>query len=479
MEQSVTERGRWKILAVLLVTGFMSLVGVSIVNVALPSIQHGLGADNSQIQWVLSGYALTFGVILVAAGRAGDIYGRGALFVAGVAVFTVSSVAAGLAPEPVTLEIARLFQGIGSGLSNPQVVGMIQQYFRGPARARAFGLFGSTVGISVAAGPILGGLLIAVGGFENGWRWTFFINVPVGIVAIVLAFLWFPRPLRTPSDPQTDSAPRNLDPVGSLLLGLAVLAALFPFAESKTQTWTWVLLPVGAVLGWAWVRWERRYRGRGRSPMVDLAIFATKSFANGALLISLYFLGVTSVWVLIALYMQNGLHHSPLASGIVGLPGALMTVVTANWSGRTVTRYGRKVVVAGMVSVLVGLGLSILVVELHAAAGVSEWWLLGTLAFIGAGQGSVISPNQTLTLEEVPLRYAGSSGGIMQTGQRIGTSVGITVISTLAFAVLAKSGWASAMTVGFATIGAVVLVALGVSIHDLRLRRASYSTVGS
>lgn len=475
-----TDPIRWKVLAVLLVTIFMSLVGVSIVNVALPSMQTSLHASESQIQWVLSGYALTFGVVLVAAGRAGDLYGRGALFIAGVAVFTLSSVAAGLAPDAHSLNVARLVQGLGSGLMGPQALGMIQQYFRGAERGKAFGLFGSTVGFSVAAGPLLGGLLIQAAGVDNGWRWTFFVNVPVGILSMILAFAWFPRPLLSRPQKSAPGAkgapikqPRNLDVVGASLLGLAVLALLWPFTQRQAHPLVWLLVPLAFALAWSWAAWERAYSRRGLSPMVDLEIFETKSFFNGTLLITLYFLGVTSIWVLVALYMQDGLGRTALESGVVGLPGALMTIAVANWSGRSVMRYGRKVVIGGMIMVLIGLALSVLVVQLRAAYGVSEWWLLLTLAFVGGGQGAVISPNQTLTLEEVPLRYAGSSGGIMQTGQRIGTSVGITVISTIAFFVLARSDWAQAATVGFVAIAVVVCLALAVAIRDLRIRRQS------
>src|SRR5699024_9585385 len=186
---------RWRILAVLLMAIFMSLMSVSVVNVALASIQTGLDASQSDIQWVLSGYALTFGVVLVSAGRAGDLLGRGGFFILGMVIFTLASVAAGLAPDAQWLNGARFVQGVGSGFLNPQAVGMIQQYFRGPERGRAFGFFGTTVGVSVAIGPILGGLLIQLGGVEIGWRLTFLINVPVGLLAIVLALLWFPRPL--------------------------------------------------------------------------------------------------------------------------------------------------------------------------------------------------------------------------------------------------------------------------------------------
>ncbi len=472
-QEYVPDPRRWRVLAVLVVVLFMSLVSVSIVNVALPSIQASLNATDSELQWVLSGYALTFGVGLVSAGRAGDIFGRGPLFIAGVALFTASSIAAGFAPDPLPLNVARAFQGIGSGLLSPQAVGMIQHYFRGAERARAFGFFGAAVGVSVAVGPLLGGLLIEVAGVEQGWRWTFLVNVPVGIVGIVLAFLWIPKPLlnRNRDDAEVlPAASRDLDPVGAVLLGLAVLAVMLPFVEAEANPLVWISLPVGIAILLTWLWWESRYKRLGRSPMVDLAIFRTRSFANGSLLITLYFMGVTSVWVLVALYMQNGLGHSALESGLVGLPSAVLSAFAALWGGRNVVRYGRKVVIGGMYSAILGLVLSIGVVWLHSAGLASQWWLLLSLSFIGIAQGSVISPNQALTLAEVPLRYAGSSGGIMQTGQRIGTSVGIAVITALAFAVLSVSSWAVAFNVGFAAIIVIVTLALAVAYADLRNR---------
>lgn len=469
----VPDPRRWRVLAVLVVVLFMSLVSVSIVNVALPSIQASLGATSSELQWVLSGYALTFGVGLVSAGRAGDIFGRGPLFIAGVALFTISSIVAGFSPDPLSLNIARAFQGIGSGLLSPQAVGMIQHYFRGAERARAFGFFGAAVGVSVAVGPLIGGLLIQAAGAEQGWRWTFFVNVPVGIIGIILAFLWIPKPLvnRHRDDAEfLPAASRDLDPIGAVLLGLAVLAVLLPFVEAESHGLVWISLPVGVGILLTWLWWERRYKRLGRSPMVDLAIFRTRSFANGSLLITLYFMGVTSVWVLVALYMQDGLGHSALESGLVGLPSSVLSIFAALWGGRNVVRYGRKVVIGGMYSAILGLVLSIGVVWLHSAGLASEWWLLLSLSFVGIAQGSVISPNQALTLAEVPLQYAGSSGGIMQTGQRIGTSVGIAVITALAFGVLGASNWSVAFNVGFVAIIVIVTLALAVAYADLRNR---------
>jgi EmrB/QacA subfamily drug resistance transporter len=459
--------GRWRILAVLLVAIFMSLVSVSIVNVVLPSIQIGLGASDSDLQWVLSGYALTFGVVLVAAGRAGDILGRGPLFIAGVAVFTLSSVAAGLAPDPLSLNITRFLQGLGSGLLNPQAIGMIQQYFRGAERGRAYGALGSVIGISVAIGPLLGGMIIEFVGVQQGWRWTFLVNVPVGILAIVLALLWF-KPRRVAGRPAETRTDRDLDPLGAVLLGLAVLALLLPFVERGTGPWIWLLLPGGAALLACWAWWEHAYRRRGRSPMVDLRIFRTHSFSNGSLIAGLYFMGVTSVWVLVALYIQEGLGGTALEAGLIGLPAALLGAYASHWSGKRVLEHGRKSIVVGILCALLGLGLTIAVIQAEAAGMLSIWWMLLTLSFIGMAQGLIITPNQTLTLAEVSLEYSGSAGGVLQTSQRIGTAVGIAVITAVAFSVQAQAGWTAAITAGLCVTAVSVLGTLVIAVSDAR-----------
>src|SRR5690554_3175378 len=370
---------RWKVLAVLLMAIFMSLMSVSVVNVALASIQDALDATRSDIQWVLSGYALTFGVVLVSAGRAGDLMGRGGIFILGVVIFTMASVAAGLAPDAQWLNGARFVQGVGSGFMNPQAVGMIQNYFSGPERGRAFGLFGTTVGVSVAIGPVIGGLLIQLGGAELGWRLTFLINVPLGLIALLLAFLWFPRPLIHKPKLKEHKGLSSLDPIGALLLGLGVLAFLYPFVETHPSGLTWLLLPLGLVLFYIWVRWEHWYTLRGYSPMVDLKIFAISSYRNGSIIMTLYFLGMTSVWVLIPLYVQLGLGFSAFEAGMVGIPSALLSAYSANWAGKQVSRYGRKVVIGGLSLVVFGILASIAVVMLHEYVGTSIWWLLVSL----------------------------------------------------------------------------------------------------
>ena len=482
-----------RLLTLTLVPLFMSLLSVSIVNVILPSVQADIGASSSALQWVLSGYALAFGVVLVAAGRAGDVFGRAKLFIAGVVLFGAGSLVAGLAPTPLVLNLARVVMGLGSGLLNPQVIGLMQQYFSGTQRGRAFGIFGGIVGVSVAIGPVLGGLLISVLGAGAGWRASLLVNVPICLVALIAAKPFLPasawEPVPEEHSTSTSSLPvvrRNgaggagasgrrrvdLDPVGLGLFGVAIFLVMLPFVESSAGAWVWIALPVAAALLVAWVRWERRYSARGGEPMVDMGLFRTRSFANGSLLIALYFVGMTSVWVLIALYMQEGMGHTALAAGFIGLPSALASAITAPLAGRKVVQVGRPMVLWGIGLVLTGILLSIGVVVLRESVGLSEWFLLGTMVFVGVGQGLVVSPNQTLTLADVPVRYAGAAGGVLQTGQRVGTSIGIAAITGVAFSVLARTDWNMAVAVGFGLIAVIVVLAGLVGVRDQRQARA-------
>lgn len=459
---------RWRILAVLLVAIFMSLVSISIVNVTLPSMQQSLAASQSDLQWVLSGYALAFGVVLVSAGRAGDLLGRGGFFLLGVGVFTLASLGAGLAPNAEWLKAARIFQGIGSGLLNPQGMGMIQQYFQGKERGRAFGYFGTTVGVSVALGPVLGGLLIKFAGADLGWRLTFLINLPIGLLALLLGFLWFPRPLIASLKGTSFYATlRTLDPMGALIFTLAVLCVLYPFMGTQ-PLYIWLLLPFSFGLFFIWVKWEKHYARLGYEPMVDLSIFHSSGYTNGVLIMSLYFLGMTSIWVLIAIYMQQGVEKSAFETSLVGIPAALLSAYASNWAGKRVSQLGRKIVVGGLMLAIFGLLASIGVILLHEFYQTSIWWLLLSLAFLGLGQGATISPNQAITLADVPIAYAGSSGAIMQTAQRVGASVGIALITAIAFTALNYFSWAIAISLGFITIISIIALALLVAIKDLK-----------
>ena len=461
---------RWRALIVVLVAGFMVLLDVSIVNVALPSIARGLGADDSDLQWVVSGYALAFGLVLVAGGRIGDARGRRPTLMIGLAIFTLASAACGLARNPVMLIIARLVQGVGGGLVTPQNAGLIQNLFRGAERGRAFGLFGAVVGVSTAIGPLLGGLLIQFGGAQEGWRWIFFVNLPVGIVAMILAVRTVPHRRRQKGE-RTD-----YDPVGAVVLGLATLLVLLPFVESRT--WSgglkWTLLVPAALLGVLFVRWERWYGRRGREPMVDLALFGRRSYTFGAAVALAYFVGFTGVFFIYALFLQDGMGYTALQSGLASTPFALGSAVGAWLGGRVITRIGSRLVAAGLVLVIVGLLASWVAIGLVDSPAVG-WAVAAPFLVAGLGSGLVIAPNQTLALSEVPPRQGGAAGGVLQTGQRIGSAAGIAAVGSLYYSRLASTGgdFSAAVRDGFVLIVAFVAVALAIGIADIVVDRRS------
>ena len=455
----------------LLIPAFVTLLAVSSVNVILPAVSQDLSAGTAGLQLVVSGYSLVFGVVLVPAGRAGDVMGRGRIFVIGMILFGVGSLASGLAPDVVTLNLARVVMGVGSGLLNPQVAGMIQQYYSGESRGRAFGLFGAVIGVSVAVGPVLSGGLIGWLGDDWGWRASFLINVPLVLLGVWAAHRYLPNSAWHRQDGGSGAGRDrvDLDPVGMVLLAAGTLLIMIPFMEASAGAWVWGLEAAGIGIVSAWVAWERRYRARGGAPMVDLSLLAIPSFAYGSLAIAVYFLGYTSVWIIVAQYVQAGLGSTALVSGAVGVPAALAGSVAAAVAGRRVIRVGRVMVLGGMAAGMAGLLASVGIIHMHARAGWSPWWLTLTLLLLGVGQGLVVSPNQTLSLVDVPLEYAGAAGGILQTGERIGTSIGIAAITGLTFRVSHSSGWDVAAQVGLLAVVAAIAVSAAIAAVDLRL----------
>ena len=340
---------RWRALWVTLTAGFMSLLDVSIVAVALPSIREGLGTTPAEVQWVVSGYALTFGLALVPAGRLGDAFGRRRMFLAALAGFVVFSVAAGAAQSAGMLVAARLAQGVAAGTLAPQNSALIQQLFRGTERGRAFGLFGATVGISTAVGPVVGGLIIALAGGPGGWRWIFYVNVPIGIVALVLAARLLPH--------GATGRRGHVDLLGVGLLGGGVLSVMLPLvqAEAGGVGRLWWLFVVGVVLLVAFALWERRVVDRGGDPLFDPRLVTrTPGYATGAALGTVYFVGFSGIWLVFALYFQTGLGWTPLQSGLAVTPFALGSATSAVLGGRLIDRFGRLLTVVGLTRVLVG-----------------------------------------------------------------------------------------------------------------------------
>jgi len=455
----------WRALWVTLLVGYMALLDVTIVNVAVPSIEQGLGASPQAVQWVVSGYALTFGLTLVAGGRLGDVVGRRRMFLVGLIGFVVTSAMAGAAWSSSAIVVARLLQGAAAGLLTPQNTGLIQQLFTGEERGRAFGFFGATVGISAATGPLLGGLLINAFGAEDGWRWVFYVNVPVGLVAMVLALRLLPG-----HSGRGGELRHQVDVPGAVLLGAAVLSLLLPVVQSEsdpaTPLWATLLLaPVFLVL---FVRHERARVRREGAPLLDLRLFTeTSGFSSGITIGTVYFTGFAGTWLVLALFFQQQLGYTALQSGLAVMPFALASAASAVVAGRLVERWGRWVTVVGLSLVVVGFAGVGAVVAWRQTDDVALWAAL-PLLLAGLGSGATISPNVTLTLARVPTRMAGAAGGALQTGQRIGSALGAALLAAVYRVALDRSGAGAAVAVTFAVTAVIASVALVLAVRDLR-----------
>jgi len=458
---------RWLALLTCCSALFMTLLDVSVTNVALPSVGKALEATSAQLQWVVSGYTLAFGLVPVLAGRLGDDHGRRLMFQVGVGSFAATSLLAGLSPSAGVLIAARVLQGLAGGLINPQVSGLVQQLFRPDERGRAFGVLGTTVGVGTALGPLVGGGVIALGGPHWGWRAVFFINVPVAVVVIVLA-----RRL-LPSDSLRGR--HRLDVAGAALLGTATFCVLFATVEyDALQDARLGLLAIPAlVLLAAFLRREQRLTHLERDPLVDFRLFRVPSYNAGLLLAITFFPAMAGVPLVLAIYYQRGLGYTALESGLGVTAYALGSATAAPLAGRIVTRIGRPLLVAG--SITFGVGVAVL--ALTAAHG-SGLVFAPALFLMGIGAGAVITPNQALTLMEVDPVAGSTAGGVLQTAQRIGLAIGQAVVGSVFFASVGTGDYGHALRM--ATLAALIFVTVSavVGIGDLR-RSRSRGSVGS
>ena len=461
-------------LAVTQLAGFMSLLDVSIVNVALPSIESGLHASAETAQWVVSGYALAFGLALVPAGRLGDTFGRRRMFLIALSAFIVTSALSGAAPSPMLLVFARLLQGVAGGMLTPQNSGLIQDLFRGAERGRAFGIFGATIGLSTAVGPVVGGLILAAFTGPDGWRYVFYVNLPIGLVALALAYRL------VPSSAGGGSRGADLDLVGSLLLGGGVLSLLLPLVEAQAgglDRW-WPLFPLAVVLLASFAWWELRTARQGRRPLLDPSLTRTSGYAAGLGIGLVYFIGFTGIWLVFALFFQNGLGYSPLRSGLSVTPFALGVAVSAVIAGRLVSRVGRWLTVIGLTAVTVGLAGAAVVLR-TVTGDAAAYAIAGPLLIGGLGGGMVVSPNITLTLASVPVRMAGVAGGALQTGQRIGSAIGTATLAGVFYAVLRRTAgdYSEAISDALLAASGVMVLALLLAVAEVARRRARGESV--
>ena len=431
----VSPKRAWQALGVLLIGMFMSLLDATIVNVALPTIRTSLSANEATLSWIISGYALAFGLVLIPAGRLGDRFGHKWIFVAGLALFTVASLACGLAQDSTQLVIARVIQGLAGGIYLPAVTAFIQLLFTGKIRGSAFAIMGAVIGVSSALGPIVGGLLIQAFGEKEGWRYVFDVNVPIGIIALVAAVALLPKGAASASA----RASGGVDWIGLALLAGGLVAILVPLIEGQTlgwPLWTYLLIAGGVVLIVLFALWEISYTKRGRSPLVPPHLYSHPAFTGGTILALVYFAAFTSIFFSISILWQSGLGHTALESGFVSIPFAVGSILGASQSSRLAPILGRKVLVIGVGMLTVGLVAVWLVLLLVPAADLVNWDLLGPLLVAGLGSGLFIAPNAQFIVATVDPQEAGAASGVVGTMQRLGSAVGIAVIGSVFFGAL-------------------------------------------
>ena len=429
----VSPKRAWQALGVLLIGMFMSLLDATIVNVALPTIRTSLSANEATLSWIISGYALAFGLVLIPAGRLGDRFGHKWIFVTGLALFTVASLACGLAQDSTQLVVARVIQGLAGGIYLPAVTAFIQLLFTGKTRGTAFAVMGAVIGVSSALGPIIGGLLIQAFGEKEGWRYVFDVNVPIGIVAMVAAVILLP------TGAARAKASGGVDWIGLVLLAGGLVAILVPLIEGQTlgwPLWTYVLIAGGVVLIVLFALWEIWYTKRGQSPLVPPHLYSHAAFTGGTILALVYFAAFTSIFFSISILWQSGLGHTALESGFVSIPFAVGSILGASQSSRLAPILGRRVLVIGVGMLTVGLTAVWLVLLLVPAADLTSWALLGPLLIAGIGSGLFIAPNAQFIVATVDPQEAGAASGVVGTMQRLGSAVGIAVIGSVFFGAL-------------------------------------------
>jgi EmrB/QacA subfamily drug resistance transporter len=445
-----TPHRAWRALGVLLIGMFMSLLDATIVNVALPTIRTSLDASEATLSWIISGYALAFGLALIPAGRLGDRFGHKWVFFGGLALFTVASLACGLAQDGTQLIVARVVQGLAGGIYLPAVTAYIQLLFTGRTRGKAFAIMGAVIGVSSALGPLIGGLLIQAFGDTNGWRLVFVVNLPIGVVALVAAA--FLLPAGSEGSARSD----GVDILGLLLLSGGLVAILVPLIEGQDQgwpVWTYLSLVGGLTLITLFGVWEVAVAKRGESPLVPPHLFSHPAFTGGVILALVYFAAFVSIFFTISILWQAGLGHTALESGIVSIPFALGSIVGASQSGKLAARIGRRVLVIGAGMVAVGLIALWLVLLLMSPGDLTSWDLLVPLLVAGTGSGMFIAPNAQFIIATVDRQEAGAASGVIATMQRLGSAIGIAIIGSVFFGTLSIPGkgrpTAADLAVGF------------------------------
>lgn len=440
-------------MAVLMAGTFVFVLDFFIVNVAIPSTQAELGASDSQIQLVVATYAIAIASLLILGGRLGDLFGRRRLFMAGLALFTASSALCGAAPGIELLLVGRALQGVGAALFAPQVLSIIGVTFTGEERRRAVTTYGVTMGLAAAGGQLIGGALIALDLFGLDWRVCYLVNVPIGLAAVLLA----PRVI-----PESRAeAGERLDLLGALLAAATLVAIVLPLVEGRRlgwPAWTFASLAAAVPLALAFVLRQRRLAATGGSPLVHPGLFRERAFAIGVLTSVVFYSGMASFFLVLAVYLQEGRGMSALDSGLVFTALAAGYLVASMGAEALAPRFGRQVLAAGGIvraTALTGLALTVTAI----GTGGSPLLLVPALAVDGIGMGLLTAPLVATVVGGMDARHAGSASGVLSTAQQVGNTIGVAAIGALFYGTLGPTAdFAGAFEIALVAVAAICLV---------------------
>jgi len=435
--RSTVDPRRWAALAVLLLAVVMDLWDVSVVNVAIPSIQRDLGGSYAQVQWIVAGYTLAFALLLITGGRLGDLLGRKRMFLAGVVGFTIASGLCGAAQSPEALIAFRVVQGAMAAAMLPQVLSIIQVAFPAQERSAAFGMYGAFAGLATVAGPLLGGLLIHIDVLGLQWRAIFLINIPIGLGAFAGASMLVPE--------SRASGATRLDFRGVVLVSAGLLLVLYPLVEGRQlgwPAWTFAAMATAVPVLVCFALHERRAARRGKAALVPPRLFTQRAFLAGLGVSVTYFLGVTSFFLVFSIFLQSGLGFSALHSALTTAPSSLGLAAAAGLSVKLGPRFGRALLIPGAALTAAGVGAVILAVRIKGGT-VSSLNLAPGLLVFGLGLGTVAPPLVDIVLIGVREQDAGAASGVLNTTFQLGGAIGVAALGVIFFSQLSHNAASS------------------------------------
>jgi MFS family permease len=433
--------------------------------VTIPSLRAGLGASTAAIEWVVAGYGLTFAVFLMSAGRLGDRIGRRRAFSIGLALFVLASASCGLAPSAPALVGARLARGLGAALISTNVLSMIGVLYTGPGRVRAITVYGMVMGVAATGGQLVGGLLIQANVAGAGWRSVFLINVPVGAAALVLAPRLVPE--------SRAELARRVDLVGMALVTLGLTALVLPLVEGGQlgwPAWTWVSLGAALLLLGALGAHQRWLAGRGGARLLDPALFANGILRAGLVTQLSFWCGQAALFLVLALYLQDGRGLDPLRAGLVFTILAAAFLIASLRAPSLTLRLGRDLITVGALVLAAG-DVALLAAVAREGTGGPFWLLAPGLALVGAGQGLCITPLTATVLSHADPQRAGAVSGTLSTMQQVGNALGVAITGLIFFGAL-SGGYASAFERGLLQLACL---AVAVAAFSRLLPRAAAS----